>query len=389
MKRILLAIHLFQTAFLLCQSQVSSNLRFDMALEFDQSDAPTYDHINDKIFGIQEQQNISIHKKYEYGRDNGYLNFWDWDTTDFKNFPNRQNGSLIFKDSMRATFVDALDISGDTGYTLMTKVQSGEGFRDYYVGERYLFWIKDTHGRIVYGLKRVNSKLVFHRYTRDPLDGLINGTWEFDLWDPTQFKVKKMSNYTLFVSVTKDVFRVFVKANTHGEVYETSTKELVYLGGQAIYANEIGSIGFGSPDPNERLPAMYQIDYFRILKGCYDFDTLEDIYIKTEHVPIETLIAAGTTNKAKELKSKIIVSPNPYVNSKSLTVAITVEKPGTVRVEIKDIFGVVKHAKSVVFEKGISSKQVPIKLSGLKKGIYIVKIIEQNNKVSSHELIVD
>ena len=60
-----------------------------MALEFDKYDASTYDHVTGEIFGIQEQQNILIHKKYEYGRDNGFLNFWDWDTTDLKNFPNR------------------------------------------------------------------------------------------------------------------------------------------------------------------------------------------------------------------------------------------------------------------------------------------------------------
>ena len=176
MKKQLGIILLLNSLFLVSQNPNKLDLQFTMALEFDNSEALAYDYIKDKSFGIQEQQHIAIHKKYEYGRDNGYLTFWDWDTTDYKNFPNRQNGSLIFKEDMRATFVDALDISGDTGYTLMIKVQSGEAFRDYYVGERYLFWMKDPHERIIYGLKRVNSKLVFHRYTRDPLDGLINGT---------------------------------------------------------------------------------------------------------------------------------------------------------------------------------------------------------------------
>lgn len=387
---------LLKSLFLISQNSISSDLQFLMALEFDRSEDPTYESVSKQSLGYRMQSNFLINHNFEYGRNNGYLTLWNWNGAEgVHDAPDRLNGDLLFKDSENETFSNALDIQDGSGYTLMIKLKSGESFENYCVGDRHLFWIKAPSGQIIYGLKRFNHKLIFYRYTRDPSVDTISGTWKFDLWDPTQFFIKQMSNYTIFISVSKNLFRVYQKASVHGDVYETTTKELVYLGGQEVRDSEILSVGFGSPESSSRLPAVYQIDYFRVLDGYFNFDDLEQIYIDTENIDFESF------SEASKMPSKIsnekgtneniydqVVFPNPYDGSKPLFAAVQIDEPGRVLIEIQDLLGTFLHSQIVDLEKGTLSKQVPIMTSNrLKIGVYIVKIIEKN-RATSHKIIV-
>jgi hypothetical protein len=122
MKYMLLFVLLIKSMFLISQNTDSVVLPLLMALEFDQTEDPTYESVSKQSLGIKLQSSFLIDNHFEYGRNNGYLTLWDWDDETLPmDVPKHQNGQLVFSNSEKNIFAGALDITDSPdGYTLIS-----------------------------------------------------------------------------------------------------------------------------------------------------------------------------------------------------------------------------------------------------------------------------
>ena len=82
----------------------------------------------------------------------------------------------------------------------------------------------------------------------------------------------------------------------------------------------------------------------------------------------------------------VVLYPNPTAKNKALTLEIHLEKAETITYSITDVSGRMLVSKSISLSAGTT--KTPVKVSGLKAGVYIVEI-KGNQLHSTHKIVVD
>ena len=95
---------------------------------------------------------------------------------------------------------------------------------------------------------------------------------------------------------------------------------------------------------------------------------------------------SNTKISLKKRVEPVVLYPNPTAKNKALTLETHLEKAETITYSITDISGKTLVSKSIELSAGTT--KTPLKISGLKAGVYIVKI-KGNQLHSTHKIVVD
>lgn len=264
-----------------------------------------------------------------------------------------------------------MDPSGD-GYTLRIEFGAWD-FVPNDTEPRYLYWLKDQEGKVMFALKHIAGSLYMDRYTDIAYP---RKTWQTNLWTPNNVLPERV--HTLYMSVKEDKIRVMVY---HNQILRT--KELTYLGGQEL--TDATEFGFGSPGENRR--GVQSINAFAVYDKALDYGKMHDFH---EHngTPLASATAPppealGSLALVDEPEIPISIYPNP--SQGVFSVDLFQKEAADVSLALIDLRGNILYSEKTRGVKGQYNRELD--LSSLSDGVYVLQVDTPTERYSKKIII--